>query len=576
VGWVNESSEGYMTETTRIGVKEPMPGVIYPSPERLRTYVAAGELPETTIVEALMDSFKVNADRFVLHTPEGSFTYRELDDITTRFAAALLALGLQPLDRVLFQLNNCKEVIFAIVGCLKAGLIPVCTLAAHREREIEFLGCHTDARAQIVQGDDAKFDFETFALSMQARIPTLRHIISVRGLVKAGVRRMEDMIDAWPLEVSRAAVGAVPRDPYQVAIFQLSGGTTNVPKVIPRMQNDYLLNALLTARWLGYRNTDVMFMPMPMVHNACMICFWLPTLLTGAAYSIAADMTPEAWGRALTQAPATWIGLIRALLPRLETVVDKKLASIDTVHSFWCPDAARTVREKFGRPAFAMFGMSEGMNMYTRAEDSVDVLDWAVGRPISRFDEARLVQPGTEIDVGPGEIGEFICRGPYTLAGYYNAPQRNGEAFTRDGFYKTGDLLTFREIDGERIFAFAGRTKDVISRGQEKINCEEVEIAVSTHPAVSGCAVVGMPDPVLGDRVCVYVVLKHGQPAPDVSAFAAHMRDLGMAKFKWPERVEIIDNLPLTKVGKLDKAPLRERIAQQVAAETSPKVTSHG
>lgn len=564
-----------MTDLTEIGVREPMPGVIYPPLDHLRSYVEAGELAKTTIVEALMNSFRVNADRFALHTPEGSLTYRELDDITTSFAGSLLALGLQPLDRVLFQLNNCKEVVFAIVGCFKAGLIPVCTLAAHREREIEFLGCHVDARALIVQGDDRKFDFEGFALKMQTPIPTLRHLISVRGQVKPGVHRMEDLIDASPLDASRAAIGSVPRDPFQVGIFQLSGGTTNVPKVIPRMQNDYLLNATLTAGWLGYRKTDVMFMPMPMVHNACMICFWLPTLLTGAAYSIAADMTPEAWGRALTQVPATWIGLIRALLPRLESVVDRRLASIDSVHSFWCPDAARTVREKYGRPAYAMFGMSEGMNMYTRADDSLEVLDWAVGRPISRLDEARLVHPGTEIDIGPGEIGELMCRGPYTFAGYYNSPERNREAFTRDGFYRTGDLLTFREIDGERVFAFAGRTKDVISRGQEKINCEEVEIAVSTHPAVSGCAVVGMPDPVLGDRVCVYVVLKHGHSAPKVSDFASHMQNLGMAKFKWPERVEIIDSLPLTKVGKLDKAPLRERIRRQTEAEASSKVNSN-
>jgi non-ribosomal peptide synthetase component E (peptide arylation enzyme) len=561
-----------MTDLKQVGVREPMPGVVYPPLDRLRQYVATGELPETTIVQALMESFNVNADRIALHTPEGKFTYRELDDITTRLAGALLQLGLQPLDRVLFQLNNCKEVIYAVVGCFKAGLIPVCTLSAHREREIEFLGCHVDARAHIIQGDDPKFDFD----EMKGRIPTLRYIISVRGRVKPGVDRMEDLIHASSLDRARATVAAVPRDPFQVGIFQLSGGTTSVPKVIPRMQNDYLLNATLTAQWLGYRNTDVMFMPMPMVHNACMICFWLPTLLVGAAFNIAADMTPESWGRALTQAPATWIGLIRALLPRLDAVLEKRLASIDSVQSFWCPDAARTVREKYGRPAYAMFGMSEGMNMYTRANDSVEVLDWAVGRPISRFDEARLVQPGTEIDIGPGEIGEFICRGPYTLSGYYNAPERNREVFTRDGFYRTGDLLTFREIDGERVFAFAGRTKDVISRGQEKINCEEVEIAVSTYPTVAGCAVVGMPDPVLGDRVCVYVVLKEGQPAPTVSDFAAHMQTMGIAKFKWPERVEVIEALPLTKVGKLDKVPLRERIRKQVEAEGSLKGISNG
>jgi 2,3-dihydroxybenzoate-AMP ligase len=558
-----------MVQSTMIGVKEPMPGVVYPPRDRLRSYVAAGELPKTTLIEALMQSFRRHAERIALHTPEGKISYRELDDVTTRFAGALLALGLQPLDRVMFQLTNCKEAVYALVGCFKAGLIPVCTLAPHREREIEYLGCHVDARAHVVQGDDAKFDFGSFAIRMQGKIPTLRHIISVRGQVRRGIMRLEDMVAGADAESSRRAVESVPRDPYQVGIFQLSGGTTNVPKVIPRMQNDYLLNAVLTAQWLGYSESDVMFMPMPMIHNACMICFLLPTLLTGAAYNISADMTPEAWGEALSRAPPTWIGLIRALLPRLEAVVDRKLATLDSVKRFWCPDAARTVREKYGRPTYAMFGMSEGMNMYTRADDPIEVLDWAVGRPISRFDEARLVQPGTEIEVGPGEIGEFICRGPYTLSGYYNSPERNREAFTRDGFYRTGDLLTSRIIDGERIYAFAGRTKDVISRGQEKINCEEVEIAVSTHAAVSGCAVVGAPDPVLGDRVCVYIVLKHGHRPPTVEDLAVHMQELGMAKFKWPERVEVIDGLPLTNVGKLDKAPLRERIRREVAAETA-------
>jgi non-ribosomal peptide synthetase component E (peptide arylation enzyme) len=307
-----------------------------------------------------------------------------------------------------------------------------------------------------------------------------------------------------------------------------------------------------------------MFMPMPMIHNACMICFWLPTLLTGAAFVIAADMTPESWGSAISDAKPSWIGLIRALLPRLDTVIDRKLAALDSVRAFWCPDAARMVRERFGRPTFAMFGMSEGLNMYTRASDPPEVLDWAVGRPLSRFDEVRLMQPGTEVEVGLGEIGELTCRGPYTLSGYYNAPERNREAFTSQGFYRTGDLMVCSELAGEHVYAFAGRTRDIISRGHEKVNCEEVENAVSTHPAISGCAVVGMPDPVLGDRVCVYVVVKHGYGPPSVDELAQHMKILGFAKFKWPERVEVIDALPLSKVGKLDKAPLRALIRQKI------------
>jgi len=554
-----------MMTDRKIGVRDPLPGVIYPPPDRLLRYVESSALPDATLVGALTESFRQHAPRVALCTPEGDISYAQLDETTDRFAAAMIRLGLEPLDRVLFQVGNCKELIYALVGCLKAGLIPVCTLPAHREREIEYLGCHADARAHIVQGDDPKFDLGAFALRTQLRIPTMRHVISVRGEARAGMHRLEDLVSSQSRKDDCHVVTTVDRDPYQVALFQLSGGTSGVPKIIPRMQNDYLLNAQLTVACLGYRCTDVMFMPMPMIHNACMVCFWIPTLLTGAAYAIPADMTPEAWGHVFSEKRPTWIGLIRALLPRLDTMVDRGLGSLDSVKGCWCPDAARVIRAKYGIPSFAMFGMSEGMNLYTRAGDPEEVLDWMVGRPLSPFDEIRLVVPGTRIAAAIDEIGELECRGPYTLSGYYNAPERNQEAFTPDGFYKTGDLMVCREIGGVRYYAFAGRTKDVVDRGTEKVNCEEVEHAVSTHPAISGCAVVGMPDPVLGERICAYVVVRHGHVVPSVAELGQHMQRIGLAKFKWPEHIEAIDTLPLTKVGKLDKAPLRDDIRRKLA-----------
>ena len=382
-----------MTQIRSVGVREPLPGVIYPPLDRLRSYVESGALPDKTLAEALIDSFELHAARTALHVPEGDVTYADLDDVTDRFAAALIRLGLQPLDRVLFQLGNRKELIFAFVACLKAGLIPVCTLTAHREHEIQYLGCHCDARAHIIQGDDPKFDLAAFALATKTQIPTVKHIISVRGARRAGIKQFEELIAAESSPSARELVRSVARDPYQVAVFQLSGGTTGIPKIIPRMQNDYLLNASLTAQWLGYRCTDIMFMPMPMIHNACMICFWLPTLLTGAAYAIPEDMTPQAWGRVFVKNRPTWIGLIRALLPRLEAMVENGFASLESVRSCWCPDAARTIRGKYNIPSYAMFGMSEGLNMYTRASDPDEVLEWTVGRPLSPFDEVRLVVP---------------------------------------------------------------------------------------------------------------------------------------------------------------------------------------
>ena len=550
-----------------VGVQNPLPGIIYPPADRLARYAEAGELPDTTVAEALQQSFRDHAARPALSSAGKVVTYGELDDITDRAAGALIDLGLQPLERVLFQSTNSIELLYAFIGCLKAGLIPVCTLAAHREREIGYLGRHVDAQAMIVQGDDAKFDLPAFALKMQGEIPTVKHVITMRGEPRTGTLRLEALIAEQDRAAARDKIAAVPRDPYQVGVFQLSGGTTGVPKVIPRMNNDYVLNAMLTARHMSYVPEDVMFMPMPMIHNASMICFWLPTLLSGAEFMVQSDMTPEGWAAAFRDRRPTFIGLIRPLFPRLDGALEIVPETLDRVRGFWCPDAARLLREKYGRPTYAMFGMSEGMNMYTADSDPDEAKDWTVGRPLSRFDEVRLVVPGTDEEVGLDEIGELTCRGPYTLSGYYNAPERNIEAFTPAGFYKTGDLVVKRRIGEHEYYAFAGRTKDVVDRGSEKINCEEVENAVSTHAAIAGCAVVGMPDPILGERVCAYVVLRRDSVAPSVQELGGHLEKFGMAKFKWPERIETIEALPLTKVGKLDKAVLRTDITQKLAAD---------
>lgn len=550
-----------------IGVKQPIPGVIYPPESRLQTYLQSNALPSTTLVQALSESFKKHAANIALYTPASDISYGELDRITDCLAAALLKLGLQPLDRVLFQSENCPEVVIALLACLKAGLIPVCTLAPHRENEIGYLGRHVDARAHFVQGNGGKYDLEAFALEVQPEIPTMRHIISLSGEPRPGVLALERLIDSVEPEAARAMVDAVYRDPFQVAIFQLSGGTTGTPKVIPRMQNDYLLNADLTREALGYRQDDVMLMPMPIMHNACMICCLLPCLLTGAAFVLPADMTAESWADIIRRCKPSFIFLIKPLLPRFEASMALVPEAITHVRAFWSADSARALRAKYGKPAYGMFGMSEGMNMYCRPGDPDEALDWTVGYPLSRYDEVKIVRPGTEEELEDEEIGEMICRGPYTLSGYYNAPERNETAFTDAGYYNPSDLMIRRKINGKHYFAFAGRTKDVVDRGTEKINCEEVENAVSTYPGVSACAIVGMPDPHLGERVCAYLVLGGKEPIPAVLDLQQHLKRLGFAKFKWPERIEIVTELPLTKVGKLDKASLRQSIADKLEME---------
>lgn len=551
----------------QVGVRHPLPGVVYAPQSRLSRYVEEGELGKESLVEALMRSFALHRERIALYGVDRSWRYGELDEVTDRFAAALQTLGLKPLDRVLFQAANSPQLILTVVGCLKAGLIPVCTLAAHRESEIGYLGHHVAARAHIVQGDDPKFDLERFALDMKERLPRMEHVISLNGSPRPGVLRFEDLVSQQEATLAARLVAGIDRDPFQVAVFQLSGGTSGVPKVIPRMQNEYLLNARRGAEILQFVPDDVMFMPMPMMHNAAMGCMWLPTLLTGAAFAIPAGMTPEEWGAVFRVAKPTWVGFIRALMPRYDAMLDLGLANADSVRMYWTPDSARVAREKYGKPAIGMFGMSEGLNMYPGVDAPIEALDWTAGVPLSLLDEVRLVEPGGTKEVAVGAVGEMECRGPYTISGYYDAAERNTQAFTSDGFYKTGDLMMQREIEGKLYYCFAGRTKDVIDRGAEKVNCEEVETAVSTHPSVAGCAVVAMPDDVLGERICIYVVIRHGQPQPTVATIGQHLQQVGLAKFKWPERVECVDALPLTKVGKLDKAAMRADIRSKLEAE---------
>ena len=215
-----------------------------------------------------------------------------------RAAAAFIGLGLRPTDRVIFQLINCKELVIAFLGCLRAGLIPVCTLAAHREHEIGYIANHAEARAHIVQGDDPKFDHVAFADELRGSVPSMKVLISARGAARPGIARLEDLIERTQPAQAAALVATMRHDPYQVALMQLSGGTSGVPKLIPRFNSEYVYNMRAVAGFLEYRADDVMLMPMPMIHNASMCCAWGPMLLVGGTFIITPAVGRSSGGRA--------------------------------------------------------------------------------------------------------------------------------------------------------------------------------------------------------------------------------------------------------------------------------------
>jgi 2,3-dihydroxybenzoate-AMP ligase len=188
-----------------------------------------------------------------------------------------------------------------------------------------------------------------------------------------------------------------------------------------------------------------------------------------------------------------------------------------------------------------------------------------VGNPISEADEIRILEPGFDVEVQRGEIGELCARGPYTIRGYYRVEAHNAAAFNVDGFYRTGDLAREHVIDGRSYFSLEGRIKDVINRGGEKIHAEEVEELIVRHPDVVNAALVAMPDKVLGEKACVYLILESGSDPIDVAGLGEFLTSQGLAKYKLPERVEIVPSFPLSNVGKVSKKDLRADVEAKLA-----------
>lgn len=548
----------------RIGVGAPMAGVVYPARADLERYVGEGVLGWETLPDAFRATAARRADHTALAGPQGRWTYRELDEQTDRLAAALLCSGMKPLERVMFQTGNNPQLLLVWLACLKAGLIPVCTLAAHREIEIGTLGQLTEAALHFVQGDDARFDDVAFARKMQGAVPSLRAILQARGPAREGVLHVDTLIESVTLQEARELLRGVELDPFQVAVFQLSGGTTGVSKIIPRFHNEYLYNMRAVAAWNGYRPDDVLFMPLPFVHNLNMGCCFGPFLMTGGTVTVAPDLQPDTLVGIVARERPTWLMLNGPIVARLEAAIAQGEVDLSNVRGCITPSGAGKMRELLGAPVFHIFGMTEGVIMFTREGDSREVLDTTVGRPVSPHDRVRILEPGTERDLPPGEVGEPAFKGPYTIHGYYKSQDKNSEVFTSDGYYRSGDLMVERVIDGRSYYEFKGRLKDVISRGGEKINAQELELVISRHPDVAAVAVVGMPDPVFGEKVCAFLVLREGHAAPTVAELGAYLQEAGLAKFKWPERVESVEAFPMTKSGKLSKPGLRELLEQRM------------
>jgi 2,3-dihydroxybenzoate-AMP ligase len=543
-------------------------GVVRFPPEFGARYRAKGYWEDRPLRDVFADVFAKYADCVAIIDGDESVTYAQLDKCAERLALNLLDEGLRPLDRVVMQLPNVVEFAHLYFALQKIGCIPIMALPTHRYREINqfvelsgAVACATPDRAK-------DFDYRDAVRRIRDKSKTLRLSI-VLGAAPSGFLSLTELIERTS-ERATSELNHIRIDPEDPAVFQLSGGTTGIPKLIPRTHNDYVYNSKMAAAVTGVGPDKILLNVLPLAHNLPLACPGLQGYFLHGGKVVVSNSTRSEDIFALTERHrVTHIAVVPALLIRLindPSIKKFDLSSLRVIQSGGQrlqPEVRRRTRELIPSATVQEnFGMAEGMLMFVRLDDPEDVRMETVGRPVSPDDEVRLVDDDDK-EVADGEVGELLARGPYTLRGYFGVPEYNARAFTTDGFYRSGDLMR-RHPSGN--YMVEGRKKDLINRGGEKISAEEIENLILMHPAVQNVACVPMPDPILGERMCAYVILRRDKSLT-LEQLVQFLMNEEIAKHKLPERLEIVDDFPLSAFGKVSKTDLTERISRLLKTE---------
>lgn len=531
-------------------------------------YEREGLWTDVTLFGALQASAARAPEAPALVCGERRLTYRQLCDSAEQLAWGFRELGLCAGERVLLQLPNVAEFVEVCFALFRLGVLPILAHPAHREHELASLQEQTQAAAWCIAARHAGQDYRELVRSLRTRrgAGALRHVVVVGEPQEfTGLEAVRELGRSALERADRAApLSPNAREP---ALLQLSGGSTATPKLIPRTHADYGYSIRAAIECCGFDASTRYLVALPAAHNFPLSSPGsLGALFAGGSVVMLPKPDPHTAFQVIARERVTHTALVPPLL-RLWSDARRfrkeDLSSLQVLQVGGAkldPAAARAVPTVFGCALQQVFGMAEGLVCFTRATDTAELVSTTQGLPSSSADELRIVDEQDQ-DVPAGQVGHLLTRGPYTIRGYYAAPEHDAQAFTSDGYYRTGDLVR-RLPTGHLIVE--GRAKDQINRGGEKIAAPEVEAALRAHPAVADVALVGMPDTLLGERSHAFVVCR--SDAPSAEALHAFLRASGLAAFKLPDRFEFVADLPQTSVGKIDKRALRA-----AAAADSPR-----
>jgi len=524
-----------------------------------------------TLIDAFDRTCDITPEKVAVVEGEKRATFAQLREKARKAALVFLEMGIKTGAPVLFQVPNSLEALYVYLALDMIGAVPVLCLPRHGQRELERFTTLTGAATWIGSTTWGNIDYTPMVGAVREKVPSLQNLIVVQDDAPEGFISLQTLVNQEELDSSSVdLLKAYRPGPDDVLHLAPTGGTTGIPKLVPKTHNAQLSRAFYWARSAERGPEDIFLVAAPISHDAPQITSMAFLAMFGGTLVFCPSLRAEDILHHLEKEKITYCFMVPTILSdiasmeRLEEYKFSPNLKIGTGGAWAPPDLIRTICKKIPCTFFNTYGMTEGPGFMTRSTDSIDIIATTVGSPQCPYDAFKIVDDEDK-EVPQGEEGELVGQGPCVVSGYYKSEEEDKLAFTPDGFFRTGDI---GKLDSAGNLIVTGRKKDLIKRGAETIIPFEIEQLISEHPAVQQTAVVGMPDERLGERICAYV-----QPIPG-SAMAFEelidfMKEKGASKLLLPERLEIMDAFPLTAMQKINKQALREDIAQKVTKKKS-------
>ncbi|GAA1365023.1 medium-chain fatty-acid--CoA ligase [Arthrobacter rhombi] len=540
------------------------------SPEQVRAYYEAGLWLEESYYEQVAKQAERQPDKVAVFDSTVSLTYGQYREQILRLAVGLKRLGIRPGERIVAQVPNIAEfpVIAGAANRIGAVIVPV--MPIYRAHDLEHVLSDSGAAVAFFAREFGGFNYQDMFASLQPQAPALRHLVALRteGTGTEGALAYESLFadgDLTALE-EEAGPGASPDDPFEIVY---TSGTTSRPKGCFHTLNTVRSSAIQIIRAAGYTADDIQFGPSPITHSTGLVTSVLIPLYLGASSHFMEKWEPGDGARRVQEHRLTAAVTATAFLQMLMKAYDPEQHDASSLRLWIC--AGSPIPGSVVRAASEMFPDCRIQSLYGRSENLLTTMCALSDEPErSITSDGRAIEPsvvqvvdGEGRELPHGEEGDVAYLGPSHMLGYWNNRPATEELFTPGGFSRSGDLGV---MDAEGFVRITGRSKDIIIRGGMNISAREVEDELLQSPGVANVAVVAMPDERLGEKCCAFVVPADDGAAPDLETIVAFLKERGIATQKLPERLEIVDELPTTATGKIQKHLLRALVAEKVKA----------